>query len=747
MLSLKRFLGAALALSQVLWSFGPGIGPAAAQVRVRARPGGGNPLGYSGAVSIGQLRVAPLGGASRTFGTGLAASLPTAPSLSPAFGASVGAGQTPVLAASEVSPSIGVSVEASGLPAVDGAQKAMDFSAPGTAEAEGAAPSEDSRGGAEASFAALRGERLIRGAGDVSGTPVAVPASFSGTRLAGRLLPSRGLVRHAPAPPGSETSAPGAVSKSKFSKVITGIALAAAVPAAYFLLPHAAVVGIAGSIVLSAIGIPQIISNFKGGREGVKDLAIASPLIWFAAATLLSVVSIGSGAGMAWNAANLAGVVESAIVVGQINAYKRDKADLKATALTAAAVLAPVALIAAGAFMPLKAWVDLSFTAAMGLLWVLNWPQIRRNYRLWSEEGRPPKGIAPLYPGLVAGGSLLHLFAAIATHDPRWAMNAAIAIATAGAVLAQIYAPKLANAVIAYPVKLQDRIAALLSRTRGPPRGAKPGEVDSAVSDAFGGRDLSGFAGKNSQGQLAEMVARAKALPGRSVVFLEAPTAAGKSTLVEGISSGLGGRLRALEVDRYFKSARDVPKDSAGRPDFDRPDALHMERAAADIRTLLAGGRIELPAHDMVSQTTRFDSGEYFSLGENEVLIVDSIFASHPLFREAAKAAPSLNIYLEAPAVVRLARRLARDKVSRGKPITENLKGWSRILENEKAHILPLKDGADMVLNLVTQEELSGLPGAYSKLLAAEREAGQGPQTEALMSEMIRASLRADLGR
>ena len=43
------------------------------------------------------------------------------------------------------------------------------------------------------------------------------------------------------------------------------------------------------------IGIPQIVRNARAGKEAVKDLAIGSSLIWFAAATLLSVVSIGQG--------------------------------------------------------------------------------------------------------------------------------------------------------------------------------------------------------------------------------------------------------------------------------------------------------------------------------------------------------------------------------------------------------------------------------------------------------------------
>ena len=170
---------------------------------------------------------------------------------------------------------------------------------------------------------------------------------------------------------------------------------------------------------------------------------------------------------------------------------------------------------------------------------------------------------------------------------------------------------------------------------------------------------------------------------------------------------------------------------------------MYLDRVAADIRTLLSGGTVELPVHDMTTTTTRFDSGEFMTLGEDEVLIVDSIFASHPTVRGAAQGHTSLDIYLDAPAVVRLARRLARDKVSRGKPVMQNLTGWTRVLADEKANILPMRSQADMVLNLVKAAELKNLPAAYAKLVAEEDPATRA-QTADLMAAMIRASLAAD---
>ncbi|MCX5789393.1 MAG: hypothetical protein NTX64_12930 [Elusimicrobia bacterium] len=589
---MKRTLAAALALLQVILSLGPGaidafaqqvtvqvqtpagvpVGVAAAGSGISAVPGGAaNPATLSQPILLLPSQIAPVTtiGAPISLSAARTPGSPAQAAAAQARTATAGEDTSLPLAAFRTSP------KATGASVAQAAQAKVQLPAAArvierTAAAGRAVaadlqtlrapaaqmPGESARGLADGAFNALYGEKLIRGTGEVS--EPGVRASEPGIAAEQRESPSRRIpglqaaspstaVRSEPGVPAAPTLPPSAGARVRTAAIAVATVLAAA-GAVPFLIPHAAVIGAIGSVALSVIGIPQIIHNFRGGREGVKDLVIASPLIWFSAASLLSIASIGHGSSLAWNAANVAGVLESATVVGQINAYKRDKSDLKATLMTVAATAVPVALAALQVFMPLKAWADLAFTAAMGLLWVLNWPQIKQNYNLFKTEGRAPSGIAPAYPALVAGGSLLHLLAALAAGDMRWAMNAIIAIVTAGAVLAQIYAPRAANAVIGPLARLQDGAAALIARARTP----------NLIEDAFSGADLSRFAGEDGDAALAEAEAKAKAMPGRSVIFLEAPTSAGKSTLAKSLAAALGKRIRSIEVDRYFKSVADV---------------------------------------------------------------------------------------------------------------------------------------------------------------------------------------------
>ncbi|MEK7382461.1 MAG: hypothetical protein AAB262_04160, partial [Elusimicrobiota bacterium] len=527
----KRVLSGLLAALQIAWSFSAGAYQAAAQTVNATSIRISVPAVSAAPVSVA-AGAASLDSAQSLTGLSRSASLPLGLQPVPTISASA----LPHVAAPAVVPAPGAALprlpaSRAAFSAIASPSQSLDLEA----SRRGAPTEGSSQAGAE-SFAAAYGEKLIRGREAPMATPVsASPYSPSALRLrpaaSSHVSGEQRSIETVAAP----AAIPAALSvwRKPAVRAALGLAAAVAVAAALPLLAgHAAAVAAAGSIALSVIGIPQIVRNAKVGREAVKDLAIGSSLIWFAAATLLSVVSIGQGTSFWWNAANVAGVAESAIVVGQINWHKRDRKELKATLLTAAAVLAPLPLIVAQVFLPLSSWLTLSFTAAMGLLWVLNWPQIRRNNKLFQSEGRAPKGLSPFYPLLVAAGSLLHLYAAVMGADVRWMMNASIAILTAGLVLAQIYMPRAANAVLGPLVRLSDRLLPGKAAPAGK-AGLQAQARAIIASHLPSPSELSRYAGQDGGADLARAMERARALPGRSVVFLEAPPAAGKSTLAD----------------------------------------------------------------------------------------------------------------------------------------------------------------------------------------------------------------------
>jgi uridine kinase len=244
-----------------------------------------------------------------------------------------------------------------------------------------------------------------------------------------------------------------------------------------------------------------------------------------------------------------------------------------------------------------------------------------------------------------------------------------------------------------------------------------------------------------------QAVERARRLPGRSVIFLQAPTAAGKSTLARELSGALGSRMRLFHVDRYFHNLAEMPRGQDGNPDFDQPTSLQLDRAGRDVKTLLSGGTIELPQYDWKSVTSRSDTGEFMALAPEDILVIDSIYASHDSLLASAAGHAALNIFIDAPTIVRLKRRLKRDRVERSLPVAANLGWWGNILHDEAAFVHPLRRYADLVLGSFSPEELRSLPEEFARLLADEWAAGgKDPSLTENLKRRISQSLEADRG-
>ena len=133
-----------------------------------------------------------------------------------------------------------------------------------------------------------------------------------------------------------------------------------------------------------------------------------------------------------------------------------------------AASMVRTAVATSGTLMSPEAWVRLLFGTAMGLLIFINWPQVRKNFLLFGNERRGPRGVASLHPATVILGSLLHLTAALSLGDAFWAVNSTLAVATASVFMSQILFPSLTYAllrpVLPSLIRIEDGLHSLFDR-------------------------------------------------------------------------------------------------------------------------------------------------------------------------------------------------------------------------------------------------------------------------------------------
>jgi uridine kinase len=150
-------------------------------------------------------------------------------------------------------------------------------------------------------------------------------------------------------------------------------------------------------------------------------------------------------------------------------------------------------------------------------------------------------------------------------------------------------------------------------------------------------------------------------LPRRpTVVGIAGCSGSGKTTLARELARELNATL--FPLDLYYRDLSQFPLDERHMQNFDHPDSLESELFVEHIRELGEGRAIQRPVYDF-SRHTRV-------IGKCEVveptlfLIVEGILALHyaelwPLY--------DFSIYVDAPNVICLNRRIYRDMRERGR--------------------------------------------------------------------------------
>ncbi len=160
----------------------------------------------------------------------------------------------------------------------------------------------------------------------------------------------------------------------------------------------------------------------------------------------------------------------------------------------------------------------------------------------------------------------------------------------------------------------------------------------------------------------------------------------GKTTLARALVSALGDRGAMISLDRYHHP---VAADEASTANFDRPEALDLSAAAADVARLATGDVAMVPVYDFATHRRLAPQG----VGPASYVVVEGLFAlCEPILTHV-----ELGVYLEVPDDLRLLRRLRRDLVERGRNVTEVLDRYEQMVRpNHIAVVAPSAARADL---------------------------------------------------
>lgn len=136
----------------------------------------------------------------------------------------------------------------------------------------------------------------------------------------------------------------------------------------------------------------------------------------------------------------------------------------------------------------------------------------------------------------------------------------------------------------------------------------------------------------------------------------------GKSTFSDHLVRRLGGhRVTIFPLDAYYVDLGAVPAEDRTEVNFDHPDAIDVDLLIEHLDRLRNGESIESPVYDFAAHTR---SSATVRLDPAPILLVEGILSLH--FDEIF-ARLDMSVFLDVPSDLRLARRVSRDVVERGR--------------------------------------------------------------------------------
>lgn len=171
------------------------------------------------------------------------------------------------------------------------------------------------------------------------------------------------------------------------------------------------------------------------------------------------------------------------------------------------------------------------------------------------------------------------------------------------------------------------------------------------------------------------------------IILVAGGTASGKTTIVHDVVAATG----AVHIahDRYYMDAEDPSTN-----DFDHPDSLETSLLVEHVAGLKRGEAVDLPRYGFPTHRRQPETDR---VGPADLVIVEGILVLHSAeLRQLA----DLCVYVKAPADVRLARRVQRDSVERGRSVQSVLARYMEMVRpSHEMFVAPSAMHAGLVLD------------------------------------------------
>lgn len=178
------------------------------------------------------------------------------------------------------------------------------------------------------------------------------------------------------------------------------------------------------------------------------------------------------------------------------------------------------------------------------------------------------------------------------------------------------------------------------------------------------------------------------------LILIAGGTCCGKTT----IARAIGRRLEDIKTvivshDNYYKDLSHLPAQERAKVNFDHPDSIDRDYLLYDLKQMLEGKAVNVPDYSFVSHSR--NEGK-LCVADADVIILEGIFA---LYYQELIERSDLKIYVDTDADIRLARRIGRDIIERGRAVEGVLEQYLQTVKpSHEAFIEPSKKNADVII-------------------------------------------------
>lgn len=225
-------------------------------------------------------------------------------------------------------------------------------------------------------------------------------------------------------------------------------------------------------------------------------------------------------------------------------------------------------------------------------------------------------------------------------------------------------------------------------------------------SDAIAEVELAEELYHDQLAQAAELIAQnAEEKP---IVLLSGPSGSAKTTTAHRLKELLEEKslkTHVISMDNYFLPLNGLSGDELSRIDLESPDRLDLELLSEHLDRFWRCLPTQLPRFDFTDQSRK--SGRLLCRGEKEPVILEGIHALNPEV-VGAIGEHSTGIYVSVrtrlsakdkllhPSMIRLMRRLVRDRLFRGRNTEDIIRSFKSVQRGEQLYIMPYKGSAEI---------------------------------------------------